>query len=223
MKDLKTYLLEEVEPKLIEPCITFDMIGAKCRLGAMHPSYDETLWRLINQSNPGLGRRGPVGFDSEVDFVKRISERGASIKVPDSITFCIFTLDHKLPIGTIGLYRKEDAQGKFFWTTGTFIGRPWQGQKIGTDAKMLLLHWVSKNFTHEEVSEILSTVYSINPASAAVQKKCGYELVREDKHVVRIRNGHKTHELILRVIPGAHWLEKKWNPYASKHGLEVWS
>lgn len=152
MKNLKDFLLEHIEPGLPEPCVTFGMVGERCRPGAAHPAYAETYWHLINEEHLGLGRRGPVGYIDELNWIQRISEQGGRMQVQDNYSFCIFAPTGKLPIGMIGLHRTQE-DGQSVWHTGTFIGKPWQKQGIGTEAKMFLLRWVSLNFSPREVPE----------------------------------------------------------------------
>lgn len=221
-------LIKELEKQMPEPAIC--LIGKRCRLGAFHVDYATPLWHLINEDNaPGLGRVGPTGNLAEEEWVRKQANRPAAISKGDFFGYAIFTPDDKLPIGTIVLAKSSAPSGlqtggqEDHWGTGTFIGTNWRGRGIGTEAKMLLLHWASLNLPRINV---YSSVLKFNEASLCTQKGCGYELLdsspRFAKDTTYYRNGRPWKEVWLKVRTGPEWLTRVWNPYAEAHGLEIW-
>lgn len=221
-------LIEELKAKMPEPAIC--LIGERCRLGAFHDSYATPLWHLINEDNaPGLGRVGPTGNLAEEEWVRKQASRPAAVSNGDFFGYVVFTLEDKLPIGTIALAKSSAPSGlqtggqEDHWGTGTFIGTNWRGRGIGTEAKMLLLNWASLNLPPMNV---YSSVLEFNEASRRTQEKCGYKLLgtrpRFAKDAVYYRNGRSWKEIWLNVQTGPEWLTRVWNPYAKAHGLEIW-
>ncbi len=219
-------LISALTEKMPTPAII--MQGKYCRLGAMHEAYAEPMWHMINEQSPGLGRTGPAGHLGQESWVERAAAIVSGVN-PTQTIFTIFTLDSNLPIGniSIGTGSKgipfQRSPIKITWRhTGTFIGSNWRRQGIGSEAKMLLLHWASLNL---KPATVYTSVYSFNEASLRTQKKCGYREVRKPWFIKGLhiyRGASRTDIVYLSVATGRDWLIEYWNPYAEKHSLKIW-
>jgi RimJ/RimL family protein N-acetyltransferase/ribosomal protein S18 acetylase RimI-like enzyme len=97
------------------------------------------------------------------------------------------------PIGSQALRAREFGSRRTV-DTGSWLGKAWQGQGLGTEMRAAILHFA---FNGLNAREALSGYISGNPQSQAVSRKLGYEVV--GSHVVAPRGDPLEHtDLLLR-------------------------
>ncbi|MFL5953976.1 MAG: GNAT family N-acetyltransferase [Gaiellaceae bacterium] len=112
---------------------------------------------------------------------------------PDGWQLNLIAFHRGRPIGSqgIGAARIEDARRV---STGSWLGRPWQGQGLGTEMRAAALELAFRGLNARVAA---SGYVAGNPQSQGVSRKLGYEVV--GSHVVAPRGEPLEHtDLILR-------------------------
>jgi len=104
----------------------------------------------------------PYGLGDAEDFLTRMAEQDRRREV----TFAIETADDGL-VGMIGLY----PRGLLGPEIGYWVGRPYWGQGIATEATRAALAWAGSDWGRRAV---MSGHFADNPASGRVLEKAGF-------------------------------------------------
>jgi len=129
---------------------------------------------------------------------------------PNDMVFGI-VVDEKF-IGNMGVHGISWTNGTA--TTGAFIGeKEYRGKGYGTEAKMLLLHYL---FHTLNLHKVCSTVIAYNKRSYAYSMKCWYK--EEGRRKAQLyRKGQYWDEVLLAVFR-EDW-EPLWEVFAREHNL----
>ena len=85
-------------------------------------------------------------------------------------------------VGGIGLTLLDDVHNKT-GEVGYWLGEPYWGRGIATEALRVFMHYVSSTF---DIVRMQANVYEWNPASASVLEKCGFKCEGQlTKHVTK--------------------------------------
>jgi RimJ/RimL family protein N-acetyltransferase len=127
-----------------------------------------------------------------------------------SLELCVF-LDRR-PVGMQSL-RASSFRALRSGRTGSWLGRAWQGQGIGTEMRGAMLHLA---FEHLAMGEVTSGAMHDNPASARVSIKAGYE---PNGRGLVLRRGEATEQQRFR-ITRERWASLPDSP-VTVHGFEA--
>lgn len=98
-------------------------------------------------------------------------------------------------VGNIALHVQDDVYQKSA-EIGYFVGEPYWGQGIGTEAVKLIVDY---GFTTLGVQRIFAGVFSTNPASARLLEKAGFSFEGASKNAV-FKNGVLCDELRYAIL-----------------------
>ena len=100
---------------------------------------------------------------------------------PESWTLNLIVFRDGHPIGSQGIGSEEFAKSRVV-ATGSWLGRPWQGQGLGTEMRAAVLHFA---FAGLGAAKATSGAIAGNPQSLGVSRKLGY--VKTGSHTVTPR------------------------------------
>jgi RimJ/RimL family protein N-acetyltransferase len=98
-------------------------------------------------------------------------------------------------VGAIGIELKDDVYRRSA-EIGYWLGEPYWGRGITSEALAALTHWV---FAHFALDRLYAHVFEWNPASARVLEKAGYELEARMRQAV-IKDGQTIDVLLYAVL-----------------------
>ncbi len=130
---------------------------------------------------------------------------------PESWSFNPVVICEGRVVGTQGMSATQFRQSRSF-TTGSWLGRAYQGQGIGREMRAAILQFA---FSALGAEEALSGAFWDNPASLAVSRQLGYFANGEE---LVSRRGLPTRQLRLR-LPRQAWLARPASP-VQVDGLE---
>ncbi len=170
-------------------------IGDGFRIRSFAPDDVDALIRYADNRNVWLGLRDR--FPHPYTAADAAAWLEASGRQEPETHFAIASATEL--VGGIGLELQEDVH-RHSAEIGYWLGEPFWGRGIATRAVRALTDWAFAQFP---LVRIYARVFSSNPASARVLKKCGYLLEGRCRRAVH-KDGVWLDELIhARLKPGA--------------------
>jgi RimJ/RimL family protein N-acetyltransferase/predicted GNAT family acetyltransferase len=131
--------------------------------------------------------------DLEEDTFLAFHEQALADWRPTDWQLNLIAFHRGAPIGSQGIGAEQFAARRRV-ATGSWLGRPWQGQGLGTEMRTAVLEFA---FNHLGAREAASGYIADNPQSEGVSRKLGYEIV--GSHAVSPRGEPVEHtDLLLR-------------------------
>lgn len=183
----------------LELCgITDDLLPGLCQLAedGIHDEGEMPFYVPWSTLPPGIRSRNHVQYHwrQRAEFT------------PEAWTMNLAVLHEGTLVGVQGITTQDYAITRA-GETGSWLGRRFQGQGIGTSMRQVLCAFM---FDHLDAVEITSGAFVDNPASLAVSRKVGYR----DGRLRRLRRRHGelalNRELVLTpadFVRGDHELE----------------
>lgn len=154
--------------------ITDDLLPGLCQLSedGIHDEDQMPFYVPWSTLPPGIRSRNHVQYHwrQRAEFM------------PESWTLNLAVLHEGTLVGVQGITTKDYAITRT-GETGSWLGRRFQGQGIGTSMRQVLCAFM---FDHLDAAEITSGAFVDNPASLAVSRKVGYR----DGSLRRLKRRH---------------------------------
>lgn len=157
------------ETTLPDPILTLPT----CILRLYHPSDVSAVARLAN--NPNVARRLRPTFPSPYTLADAEAWVSRCVTSTDPVNFVIADRVTREFYGSIGL-RFMDGDESRTAEVGYWLGEPFWGRGIMSDATAGFSRWVLEHFPQEKVGRLEAHIYATNKASRQVVTKAGFVL-----------------------------------------------
>jgi [ribosomal protein S5]-alanine N-acetyltransferase len=163
------------------------LVLSRCTVRNWHTSDAESITRYANNRNVWINVRDAFPFPYKLKDAKDFLR--AALSVNPNTSFAIERNGEA--IGSIGVIRKTDVYSRSA-EIGYWIGEPFWGRGIATEALCAMTYWAVREFN---LIRVFAGVFAWNQASARVLEKAGYQLEGAQRsHVTK--DGKITDELI---------------------------
>ncbi len=173
----------------------FIVVGEKVALGPLRRDLAATYARWWNQIDVrrGLDRMSVATPESEEKWVDECIKDGAE-DAPPRVEFTIYYRADAEPIGTVGLFGIEHAQG--LCRFGIALGER-RGQGLGTEATRLALDF---GFNVLHLRNVLLEVLDWNVAAVAAYERAGFRHIGVRRAAVMSR-GRRADLVLMDAVP----------------------
>jgi RimJ/RimL family protein N-acetyltransferase len=172
----------------------------------LRPISPEILTYLVDLAAEGIHDPAEMPFnvpwtDAPPDVLRRESLQHYfgvwAANTADSWRWPLAVFEGPTPVGVQAIMADDFAVTRQF-TTGSWVGRRYQGHGIGREMRAAVLHL---GFAGLGAVRALTAAFADNPASIAVTRHLGYE---DDGSLWRVRQGRSV-EQVRFVLPRERW------------------
>jgi diamine N-acetyltransferase len=176
------------EPELL-------VCGERVGLGPLRRDLAETYGRWINQPDVRFGVEylAVATPESQEAWVEE-SNKAAGEREPKSVTFTIYDLSDRTPVGTCGLFEISYMQGGA--NLGISLGER-RNQGLGSEATRLTLDWA---FHVLGLQSVLLEALAWNQAAIRAYEKAGFRRIGIRRKAAMSR-GERADVILMDAIP----------------------
>jgi diamine N-acetyltransferase len=154
--------------------------GERVALGPLRPDLAETYGRWMNQPEVRFGVEylAIATPQSQEEWIEE-SNKAAAKREPESVTFTIYDLVDRAPVGTCSLFQISYLQSSAHF--GISLGER-RGQGLGGEATRLTLDW---GFHVLGLHNVLREALAWNTAAIRAYERAGFRVIGTRRDSVR--------------------------------------